>query len=550
MMAGAAMIRPLIASLVMLLLAAGAGWTQEHEHPSGAADANEKFGTVHFTTSCSARAQPQFDRAVALLHSFEFGAAIAAFDATLAIDPSCAMTGWGIALSRWGNPFGMFVRAPEQVRQGASAVERARAIGAKTPRERAYIDALAVLYANADRVSQRARVESYRDAMERLAAQFPQDTEASIFFAVSLSAAEDPADKTYAARLRAIGILEPLFKNQPDHPGLAHYIIHSCDVPVLAPRALDAARRYARIAPSAPHALHMPSHTFTRVGLWQESIDTNIRSAAVARQQGVTGEELHATDYEMYAYLQLARDAQAKRIVDALPEMASRFDPAGPASAAPPSAALFAIAALPARWTLERGAWAEAARLEEHPSGLPYADALTEFARALGAARSGDVAAARSAIERLEALRARESEMNDPYWTGQIDIQRRSAAAWLALAEGRRTDALAQMRAAADAEDRTEKAAVTPGPLAPARELLGEMLLESNDPRAARQEFEATLVREPNRFRALYGAARAAAAAGDTAAAKGYFTRLVSMCDAAGAPVRRELEEARAALMR
>ena len=539
--------RTLIAWLVLLALQSSGGATQDHDHSNGA---RETLGTVHFSTSCAVAVQPQFDRAVALLHSFEFGAAIAAFEATLTADPSCAIAQWGVGLSRWGNPFGVGARSALQVQAGLAAVERARAIGARTDRERAYIDAVATLYVDAGRLSQQARVEAYRDAMGRLAQRYPDDTEAAIFFALSLTAAEDLNDKTYASRLRAVGILEPLFKQQPDHPGLAHYIIHSYDVPALAPRALDAATRYARIAPSAPHALHMPSHTFTRVGLWQESIDTNLASATAARQRHVTAEELHATDYLMYAYLQTAQDAAAKRLLDALPEIASRFDPRDTASAAPPSAGRYALAAIPARWTLERGAWAEAAKLDVHSSSLPYADALTEFARALGAARTKNVAGARAAIARLEDLRVGESKLNEPYWTEQIEIQRRVAAAWLAFVDGRASEAVAEMRAVAQAEDHTEKAAVTPGPLAPARELLGEMLLESNDAPAALKEFEATLVNEPNRFRTLYGAARAAVQAGNEAAAKRYFARLVSICDRAGMPARPELLEARAAVAR
>jgi tetratricopeptide (TPR) repeat protein len=510
---------------------------QEHSHPTG-----EKLGTVHFATSCSATAQPVFDRAVSLLHSFEFGPAIAAFDETLTLDPSCAISEWGVALSRWSNPFAVGVRSADQVRQGRAAVERGRTIGAKTERERAYIDAVAQLY---DDRPQPARVEAYRDAMGRVTRRFSDDTEAAIFFALSLTAAEDLRDKTYASRLQAVGILESLFKNQPDHPGLAHYIIHSYDVPALAPRALDAAERYARIAPSAPHALHMPSHTFTRVGLWQQSIDTNIQSAAVAREQKATAEELHASDYQMYAFLQTAQDAAAKRLLESLSDIAARFDPRAVSSAAPPSAGYYALAAIPARFALERGAWGEAARLEVRPSEFPYADALTEFARVLGAARSGDAAAARGGVARLEALRAREAALNEPYWTEQIRIQHESAAAWVSFAEGRRAEALAELRAAADAEDLTEKAAVTPGPLAPAREQLGEMLLEAGDHRGALAAFEATLTREPNRFRALHGAARAAAGAGDSAAARKYFADLLRICERADEPGRQALQEAR-----
>jgi len=536
------MIRISFVSFVLVVSVAWPGKAQQHVHPQ-----SERLGTVHFATSCTETAQPQFDRAVALLHSFEFGAAIKAFDDTLTGDPSCAMTQWGIALSRWGNPFAVGVRPAAQLQQGRAAVERARSIGAKTERERAYIEAIAELYDQPER-SQQARMEGYRDAMGQLSQRYRDDTEAAIFFALSLTAAEDLNDKTYASRLRAVAILEPLFQQQPEHPGLAHYIIHSYDVPPLASRALDAAQRYAQIAPSAPHALHMPSHTFTRVGLWQQSIDTNIQSAAVAKEQKATGEELHASDYQMYAFLQSAQDAAAKRLLDSLPEIAARFDPRAIASAAPPSAGYYAIAAIPARFALERGAWAEAARLEIRPSEIPYADALTEFARVLGAARSGDIAAARAGVERLEALRVREAALNEPYWTEQIRIERESAAAWVAFAEGRRDEALAQLRTAADAEDRTEKAAVTPGPLAPAREQLGEMLLEFGDNRGALAAFETTLTREPNRFRATYGAARAAARAGDSAAARKHFAELIRICARADEPGRAALQEARASV--
>jgi len=536
------MIRISFVSFVLVVSVALPGKAQQHVHPQ-----SERLGTVHFATSCTETAQPQFDRAVALLHSFEFGAAIKAFDDTLTGDPSCAMTQWGIALSRWGNPFAVGVRPAAQLQQGRAAVERARSIGAKTERERAYIEAIAELYDQPDR-PQQARMEGYRDAMGQLSQRYRDDAEAAIFFALSLTAAEDLNDKTYASRLRAVAILEPLFQQQPEHPGLAHYIIHSYDVPPLASRALDAAQRYAQIAPSAPHALHMPSHTFTRVGLWQQSIDTNIQSAAVAKEQKATGEELHASDYQMYAFLQSAQDAAAKRLLDSLPEIAARFDPRAISSAAPPSAGYYAIAAIPARFALERGAWAEAARLEIRPSEIPYADALTEFARVLGAARSGDIAAARAGVERLEALRVREAALNEPYWTEQIRIERESAAAWVAFAEGRRDEALAQLRTAADAEDRTEKAAVTPGPLAPAREQLGEMLLEFGDNRGALAAFETTLTREPNRFRATYGAARAAARAGDSAAARKHFAELIRICARADEPGRAALQEARASV--
>jgi hypothetical protein len=534
-------------SVSMAVCCAAAASAQDHDHAN---PAGEKLGTVRFATSCNAAAQPQFDRAVSLLHSFEFGPAVAAFDAALQADPKCAMAEWGIALSRWANPFAVGQRSPEQVRQGLAAVTRGRAIGAPTDRERGYLEAAAQLYADAERRPQQVRVEAYRDAMAAMTRRFPEDIEAAVFYALSLTAAEDLGDKTYASRLKAVAILEPLFMKHPDHPGLAHYIIHSYDVPALAPKALEAAKRYAEIAPSAPHALHMPSHTFTRVGLWHESIEANIASAASARKAGATSEELHATDYQVYAYLQTAQDASARRLLDALPEIVSRFSANSQASAAPPSAAIYAAAAIPARWALERGAWKDAAALEARPSAIPYADALTEFARAMGAARSGDVAAARASLARLEALKTRQAALNEPYWTQQIDIQSMSAAAWVARAENRMADALAQMRRAADAEDRTEKAAVTPGPLAPARELLAEMLLESGDAAGALKEFETTLIKEPHRFRSTAGAARAAAAAGDSAAAARHNAALVELGSRASGPLRPELQQARTAARR
>jgi tetratricopeptide (TPR) repeat protein len=411
------------------------------------------------------------------------------------------------------------------------------------------VDAASSLYADFETTDQRTRVVAYRDGMSKVAAAFPNDSEASIFYALSIAAAASPADKTFADQLKAGAILESLIALQPNHPGLAHYIIHSYDFPPLAGRALEAARRYAKIAPSAPHALHMPSHTFTRLGYWQESIDANTASGAVAKRDGAVAEELHTMDYRIYAYLQTARDGDARRILEALPEVAARFDPDAVGSAAPGSAGVFALAAIPARYALERGAWAEAATLEPHPSKFPYTDALTYFARALGAARIGDAVTVRSSIEALRTIQDQLTQAKEGYWAGQAEIQRRSASAWLAFVERREADALAEMRAAATLEDSTEKSAVTPGPLAPARELLGEMLLALGQPAQARMEFEATLKKEPNRFRAVYGAARAASLTGDRVAARRYYDQLLTICERADEPGRPELAEARPARM-
>ena len=390
------------------------------------------------------------------------------------------------------------------------------------------------------------RVLAYRDAMAAVAARYPEDMEASIFFALSLAVAADPADKTFVNQLTGGAILERLFVTHPEHPGLAHYIIHSYDVPALADRALEAARRYAKIAPSAPHALHMPSHTFTRVGLWQESIDANIASAASAKRDGATAEELHASDYQTYAYLQSGQDAAARRLAATLPELASRFDPGAIGAGGAPVAGFFALAAIPARVALEREAWADAAALTPTPSPFPYADAMTWFARALGAAQLRRTAPIREAINALGQIRDRLLQSHEDYWAEQVEIQRQGASAWLAQAEGRTDEAVRGMRAAAEREDATEKSAVTPGPLAPARELLGYLLIENGQPALAVKEFEATLHKEPNRFRALAGAARASLAAGDRAKARTYYAQLLKVCARADAGARPALVEARA----
>jgi hypothetical protein len=528
--------------VVFAVLVAATAAAQEHDHGSAA---GEKLGTVHFPTSCSAAAQPTFDRAVALLHSFEFGRAIAGFEATLKTDPSCTLSYWGIALSRWGNPFAVGAKPAGPIQQGRTAIERAKAQPPKSEREVAYVDAAANLYTNIESTPQAARVNAYRDAMEKLAARYPDDTEASIFYALSLAFAADPADKTYVNQNHAGEILQKLFLKQPDHPGLAHYIIHSYDVPPLADHALEAARRYAKIAPASPHALHMPSHTFTRVGYWQESIDTNIASAEAAKKDGVVGEELHASDYQTYAYLQTGQDRAALRVRDSIPEIVARLNPSQPGGAAPSSAAYFAVAAIPARYALERGDWKAAVALEPKQTQFPYTEAMTYFARALGAARLGDAATVRASIEGLQQARDRLTQANEPYWAEQVEIQRLGASAWLALVEARKEEALTQMRAAAAREDATEKSAVTPGPLAPARELVGEMLLQMNEPAQALKEFDATLKKEPNRFRALAGAAKSAAAAGDRASARQYYDQLLKICVKGDTPGRADLQEAR-----
>ncbi|HLY52998.1 MAG TPA: hypothetical protein VKQ31_08325, partial [Steroidobacteraceae bacterium] len=349
--------------------------------------------------------------------------------------------------------------------------------------------------------------------------------------------------------LKAGAILEKLFKQQPTHPGLAHYIIHAYDAPPLAGRALIAAQRYAEIAPDAPHALHMPSHTFTRLGYWQESIDSNVAAAAAARRQGQTAEELHASDYETYAYLQTAQDQAAERIVRSLPEIASRFDPkAALAGAGPPAAGYFALAAIPARYVLEREEWQQAEALTVRETAFPYTDAMTWLARGLGAARLGHRSEADEAATALKRIQERLVKANEPYWARQVEIQAIELTAWSALAAGEQAEALRQMSRAAELEDGTEKSAVTPGPLSPAREQLGTMFLQMNEPSKALEQFEATLRKEPRRFHALYGAAHAAQLMGDRDASQRHFRELVAGCAKADTPERAELKAAREAL--
>ena len=528
---------------ILLLAAPAAAQVSDHEHA-----VPEKLGRVHFETSCSPEVTEAFDRAVALLHSFSFSTAKQAFLDVVAADPSCAMAHWGVAMTQWSNPFSL-QRSAATLADGHAAAARAAASGDPTPRERAYIAAVTELYRDYETVDQRTRVVAYEKAMERLHEEYPDDREATAFYALAINQTALPTDKTYSQQLKAAALLEELFAEDPEHPGLAHYIIHAFDHPPLASGALEAARRYASIAPSAPHALHMPSHTFTRVGSWQESIDTNIASARTALRDGSTAEALHAMDYQVYAYLQTGQDAAARGVVNEAPRIVAQLDLGALGGAAPPVAGLYAAAAIPARYAMERGAWSDAAALELNPTPFAYVDAITHFARAVGAARSGNVPVAKTDAEALHTLGEKLSNAKESYWAEQLRIQREVALAWIAFAEGRQDEALDRLREAAAAEDSTDKSAISPGPLAPARELLGEMLLAVGKPAEALKEFEATLGKEPNRFRATWLAARAAGKAGDTAAARKHYAELVAICKAGDSPGRPELREAREALI-
>ena len=511
---------------------------QEHHH-------TRQLGTVRFDNSCGATAQEDLIRSVALLHSFTFSEAIHGFESVLHADPACAMAWWGIALSAWGNPVAPGLKTPAQLSRGLAAVQRARNTGEPTARERGYIEAAARLYERSDSLPQRVRVLAYRDAMAGVVAAAPADTEAVIFHALAEVAGADPTDKTYAHQLAAGATLERLFAAMPEHPGLAHYIIHTYDFPALAGRARQAADRYSGIAPTVSHALHMPSHTFTRVGAWQQSIESNTGAGLAAQREGSTAEQLHAMDYRMYAYLQTGQDRAARQLLDELPSVAAQLSERSAQGAAPLPAGHYAITAIPARWVLERGDWAAAARLEVRSSPTPYAEAVSWFAKGLGAARTGDTSIARAAVAELARLRDVLAQRGEGYWSGQVEIQRLGTQAWLDYAAGRRTDGMALMREATDREAATDKAAVTPGPLAPARELYGEMLFDSGDFGGALAAFEATLRNEPNRFRATAGAARAARALNDSAKARIYSSKLLELCAHGDQPGRPEVIEAR-----
>ena len=514
------------------VLAAAAGLSLSQ--PGFAQLDDGKLGTMHFETSCKPEAQKLFDRGMLYQHSFWYRASQQEFEATLKADPDCGIAYWGIALSLLWNPH---VPTPvKNLAEGAAVIAKGKSVGAKTQRERDYIDALAVIYKDYDKLGHLPRTQAYAKAMEQLAQRYPNDDEAQIHYALALNTSALPADKTYANQLKGAAILEAIFKRQPQHPGVAHYLIHLYDTPALAERGLKAARLYAKIAPAAAHAQHMPSHIFTRVGYWKESIASNVVAARVAKEAGDFHEQLHPMDYMVYAYLQLGQDAKAKAVVDEMTKVTGFTETflVGP----------YALAVSPARYAIERGDWQAAAVLPVRPSPLPQVQAVTYFARALGAARSGSPEAAKVEIAKLVELH---DKLKDAYWSEQVDIQRQIATAWMLYAEGKHDDALKAMSAAADAEDKTEKHPVTPGAPKPARELYGEMLLESGSPKEALAAFEATLKKEPNRLGAYVGAAKAAAKFGDKAKARQYSEKIVAIAADADKS-RTEVADARAFL--
>ena len=486
----------------------------------------EELGSVHFPVSCVKGVQKNFDRAVALLHSFQYEQARAAFTDVAQKDPGCAMAHWGVAMSYyhglWDNT---------DLPRGREAMARANAVAAESKhiseRERQFLGALNEIYKQ-DSGEASAHNQAFEEKMAALHQANPEDAEAAIFHALALAITAPKTDKTFANQRKCGEILEPIFQKQPHHPGVAHYLIHCYDNPVLAERALPAARAYAKIAPASAHAHHMPSHIFTRVGLWDESIASNLRSEQVAADAERTSpggeardQRLHAMDYLEYAYLQSGRVQKAKAVLDQL-----RLLPPRPGLTLTGN---YATEAIPARYALERGDWEAAERLQPDASAVPWAQALTWLAVGVGSARSGDLARARQAEQTLAALRDKTSEMRNPYWSKQVEVQRREVAAWIAQQEGKNEDALAPMRSAAELEESMDKHAVTPGALTPAREMLAELLALQKQSPAALREYQAVLKVAPNRFNTLYGAATAADAAGDPATAASYYRKLLQV---------------------
>jgi tetratricopeptide (TPR) repeat protein len=511
--------------------------------PTGAlwANAQDHFGEVHFPVSCDAGVQKKFDLALAMLHAFSFPAAAKTFEAVSREDPDCAMAYWGLAATAIGSLYGG--RPGPMAVQGETAVQKAKATGGKTARERDYIVSIEAFYRGAGQIDYPTRTRAYANALEQLHQKYPEDHEAEIFYAYALSALGSPTDQTFAYQLKGAAILEKLLVELPNHPGVLHYLLHAYDNSLYAYRGLAAARGLAEIAPSSPHAIQFPAHIFVRLGLWQDSIDTNRAGAAV--------DDLffkpHAMDFLVHSYLQTGQDAAAKRVVDE----------AATTTVVPHILDAYAMAAMPARYAIERRRWSEAASLALPHSEFawnlfPHAEATLVFARALGAARSGRVDAAKKDLDRLQELRAHlinaDSEGSwQEYWVSQIQIHHQMVAAWIAYTQGRRDDALRMLGAAADCEDSTEMDPVTPAHAISARQLLGDLLLEIHEPAQALQAFEAALKREPGRFWTLFGAARAADGAGASEKTKTYYSQLVAQTEHADSD-RTVIKEARAFL--
>ncbi len=519
---------------VMVAIASPAAAQHGHDHGKAV------VGTVAFANSCAPDVQADLLRGIAMVHSFWYSAGEQTFRQVLARDPGCGIAAWGIATVLMDNPLAGVGTLPRNVERAQAAVAEARRAGARTQRERDYIEAAAAYYDNWAGTTETTRQQARSRAYEALAAKYPDDDEAQIFSALYIAGTQSQSDQTYAAYAKAAGILEGQLAKHPEHPGVAHYLIHAFDAPPIAAQGLAAARRYASLAPDSPHALHMPSHIFTRVGAWEDSAAANERATTVALKSGDMTDAYHASDYLVYAFLQLGRDQAARAVMNRIFEHKSDQ---------PPFPFVFAATAMPVRYPIERGEWQQAAQLAVPASGPPFTQAMALFARGIGAARSGDAAGAEQAANGLAERHKTLTAAGNAYWARETEIQHRAVSGMAAYAAGRRDVGLRQLREAADLEDRNEKHIVTPGRIIPARELLADMLMEAGQPAAALVEYEASQQREPNRFRGYLGAARAAEAAGDTAKARAHYGKLVALGKDADTQ-RPELAQARAFLAR
>src|SRR6266699_1545950 len=512
------LISAVVASLFAFASAAALGHDEAQQK-------KEKLGQVLFKTSCTPEAQKEFERALGMLHSFWFPETIKAFTAIPQTDPGCAIAYWGLAVSIRPNPLvGPWDAATLQ--RGLDAVDKGLAVGPKTERERDWLLAIREFYKDFDKVDQDTRTTNYANAMEALAKKYPNDVEAKIFHALALNEIFD--HKSMAPLLKAISILEPLDKTYPAHPGITHYLIHSYDFAPIAAKGVPAANKYAKIAPAAPHAVHMPSHIYSMVGMWKESIASNLKSNQVSRDfstqaklDGVLAGVPHALDFMQYAYLQLGQDSNGKALIDESAQVKKVIGPI--------SAGNTARAAVPARYYLERQDWKGAAQLQPLGTPFPAAEAITHFARAMGAARSGDAAAAQADIDKLKQLREGLLAGRQPYWAEQVEIQVLAATAWLHNGHGNREEALKFMRGAADLEDSSEKHVAMENRLYPMRELLGDMLRGYGEPAAALKEYEVSMKNAPNRLRGYYGAAKAAQDSGQAKKAGAYYKQLARL---------------------
>ena len=507
-------------------------------HAQQAAD--DHLGTVHFPISCSAL-QGKFDRAVALLHNFFYPETVRAFQAIIKEDPDCAMAYWGLAMSELPNPL-VPPFPPANLKAGSEAIQQGKAAKTHTPREAEYLAAVEVFYKDYDKIDHKTRAELYEQAMQRLHEHYPDDPEAAIFYALALNGAVDFNDKNYTKQLKAAAILNEEAKRQPNHPGIAHYLIHSYDFAPLAAMCVPTAQLYDKIAAAAPHALHMPSHIYSMLGMWDDSVRANLASKAAADEYAAKNfpdqthpSVPHLSDFLVYAYLQTARDRDARQVVDSLPALKRFF--------VSQLAIDTALAAIPARFALDRGRWDEAAQLPVRDSQFAAAQSISYFARALGAARSGNAAAARAELAHLDEIEAKLATAKDDYWAGQTRIQKQAAAAWVTLSEGQRDEAIAAMRKAADLDDASEKNVAMENKLVPIRALLGELYLAVGMSKEALVEFEASQKVVPNRFRTLAGAAKAARDSGSVETAKRYY-RMLTVLAVGGDGGRPEIAEA------